>query len=40
MTTPVAGAAADVRGYSLPTGHFVPEEAPERVSAALRDFLD
>jgi haloacetate dehalogenase len=32
--------AADVRGYSLPTGHFVPEEAPERVSAALRDFLD
>jgi hypothetical protein len=40
MTTPVAGAAADVRGYSLPTGHFVPAEAPERVSAALRDFLD
>jgi len=32
--------AADVRGHAVPTGHFVPEEAPELVSAALRDFLD
>jgi haloacetate dehalogenase len=32
--------AADVRGGALPTGHFVPEEAPDLVSAALRDFLD
>ena len=32
--------ATDVRGQSLPTGHFIPEEAPELVIAALRDFLD
>lgn len=32
--------APDVRGLPLPTGHFVPEEAPEAVTAALRDFLD
>jgi haloacetate dehalogenase len=32
--------APDVRGEALPTGHFVPEEAPELVIAALRDFLD
>jgi haloacetate dehalogenase len=32
--------ASDVRGNALPTGHFVPEEAPGLVSAALRDFLD
>jgi len=32
--------ATDVRGQALPTGHFLPEEAPELVSAALRDFLD
>src|SRR5580693_9066350 len=32
--------ATDVRGHALPTGHFLPEEAPELVSAALRDFLD
>jgi len=32
--------ATDVRGHAVPTGHFVPEEAPELVSAALRDFLD
>ncbi len=32
--------AADVRGQALPTGHFVPEEAPDLVTAALRDFLD
>jgi haloacetate dehalogenase len=32
--------ATDVRGQALPTGHFLPEEAPEAVTAALRDFLD
>jgi haloacetate dehalogenase len=32
--------APDVRGYALPTGHFLAEEAPDLVSAALRDFLD
>ena len=32
--------ATDVRGTALPTGHFLPEEAPDLVSAALRDFLD
>jgi haloacetate dehalogenase len=32
--------ATDVRGHALPTGHFLPEEAPDLVSAALRDFLD
>jgi haloacetate dehalogenase len=31
--------ASDVRGQALPTGHFVPEEAPDLVTAALRDFL-
>jgi haloacetate dehalogenase len=31
--------ASDVRGTGLPTGHFLPEEAPDLVSAALRDFL-
>jgi haloacetate dehalogenase len=32
--------APDVGGNALPTGHFLPEEAPDLVSAALRDFLD
>jgi len=32
--------ATDVRGAALPTGHFLPEEAPALVIAALRDFLD
>jgi len=31
--------ATDVRGAALPTGHFLPEEAPDLVTAALRDFL-
>ncbi len=31
--------ATDVRGEALPTGHFLPEEAPGLISAALRDFL-
>jgi haloacetate dehalogenase len=30
--------ATDVRGQALPTGHFLPEEAPDQVSAALREF--
>jgi len=32
--------APDVRGHAVPTGHFLPEEAPDLVTAALRDFLD
>jgi haloacetate dehalogenase len=32
--------APDVRGRALPAGHFLPEEAPDLVSAALREFLD
>ena len=32
--------APDVRGHALPTGQFVPEEAPDLVVDALRDFLD
>jgi haloacetate dehalogenase len=32
--------APDVTGAAMPTGHFVPEEAPDLVTAALRDFLD
>jgi haloacetate dehalogenase len=31
--------ATDLRGTALPTGHFLPEEAPDQVTAALRDFL-
>ncbi|MDQ6837286.1 MAG: alpha/beta hydrolase [Actinomycetota bacterium] len=31
--------AEDVRGQALPSGHFVPEEAPEPVIDALRAFL-
>ena len=31
--------ACDVRGEALPAGHFLPEEAPDLVTAALRDFL-
>jgi len=32
--------ASDVRTDAVPTGHFLPEEAPELVTAALRKFLD
>jgi haloacetate dehalogenase len=32
--------APDVRGQAMPTGHFGQEEAPDRVTAAVRDFLD
>jgi haloacetate dehalogenase len=31
--------ATDVRGTALPTGHFLPEEAPDVVTSAVRDFL-
>ena len=32
--------ASDVRTEAVPTGHFLPEEAPELVGAALHKFLD
>lgn len=32
--------ASDVRGQSLPGGHFLPEELPDETLAALRPFLD
>jgi len=32
-------AAADVRGHALPCGHYIPEEAPERLLDALLPFL-
>jgi len=32
--------APDVRGHALPTGHFLPEEAPGLVIAALHDFFN
>jgi len=28
-----------VRGAALPSGHFLPEEAPDELVASLRDFL-
>ena len=31
--------ADDVRGQALPTGHYLPEEAPEAVAAALAGFF-
>ena len=31
--------AADVRGHALPAGHFLAEECPEEIIAALMDFL-
>ncbi len=31
--------AADVRGHSLPCGHYLAEECPMETTAALRDFL-
>ena len=31
--------AGDVRGFALPCGHFLPEEAPEETLRALLDFL-
>jgi haloacetate dehalogenase len=32
--------AADLRAIALPAGHFLPEEAPDLVTGALRDFFD
>jgi haloacetate dehalogenase len=32
--------ATDVSGNALPVGHFLPEEAPDLVTAALRGFFD
>jgi len=32
--------ADDVRGQALPCGHYIPEEAPEALLAAVRPFLD
>jgi haloacetate dehalogenase len=32
--------AKDVQAVTVPGGHFVPEEAPEELAAALRGFLD
>jgi len=31
--------ATTVDGYSLPCGHYLPEEAPEETTAALVEFL-
>ena len=31
--------ADDVRGHALPTGHYLPEEAPEAVAEALAGFF-
>ena len=31
--------APDVRGSALPVGHFLPDVAPDLVSAALRNFF-
>jgi haloacetate dehalogenase len=31
--------AFDVRGLGLPSGHFLPEEAPSETTAAVREFL-
>ena len=31
--------AEDVRGHSIKSGHFIPEEAPDDAYAALRDFF-
>ncbi len=31
--------ANDVRGHPVPSGHFLPEEAPEHTLAALQEFL-
>ena len=33
------GWAGDVRGGPLPSGHFIPEEAPGELTASLRSFL-
>lgn len=34
-----AQCSADVTGWTLPAGHFIPEEQPEQVADALLDFF-
>jgi hypothetical protein len=31
--------AGDVHGHGIASGHFIPEEQPDRVYAALKDFF-
>jgi haloacetate dehalogenase len=31
--------ASDVRGHGIDSGHFIPEEQPDQVCAALTDFF-
>jgi haloacetate dehalogenase len=31
--------ASDVRGHGIDSGHFIPEEQPDQVYAALEDFF-
>ncbi|WP_218164384.1 hypothetical protein [Lentzea waywayandensis] len=31
--------ARDVRGFALPCDHYLPEERPDEVVAALKDFF-
>ena len=31
--------AEDVRGFGIDSGHFIPEEKPIEVTAALKDFF-
>ena len=31
--------ASDVRGHGIDSGHFIPEEQPDQVCAALKDFF-
>ena len=30
---------SDVRGHGIDSGHFIPEEQPDQVYAALKDFF-
>jgi len=31
--------AADVRGHDVPSGHYIPEEAPDVLVAELEEFF-
>ena len=31
--------ATDLRGFEVPCGHFIPEEAPDATAKALLDFF-
>jgi haloacetate dehalogenase len=31
--------ASDVRGHGIDSGHFIPEEQPDQVYAAMKDFF-